>query len=75
MNCLNIFKIYNKKLIKKEKLMYSFKDVKKNFMSFILVVVSITMTLWFVLIGYYLNSTIKNNMQKAISLSVFHLEA
>ena len=49
------------------KLMYSFKAVKKNFMSFILVVVSITMTLWFVLIGYYLNSTIKNNMQKAIS--------
>lgn len=48
-------------------LMYSFNGIKKNFGSFVLILINITLTLWFVLIGYnlqhVLKSSINNSMQ------------
>lgn len=47
-------------------LRYCFKSIKKNLFGFVVVLVSITITLWFILIGFYLEGSIKDNMTKSI---------
>lgn len=48
-------------------LMYSIKSIKNNFFSFILVLLSLTLTLWFILIGFSLQDSIKDNFNNSLS--------
>ncbi|ENK1244486.1 ABC transporter permease [Clostridium sporogenes] len=46
--------------------LYGFKSIEKNFMSFTMIILSITMTIVFLLIGFTLDNTIKYSMNKTI---------
>ena len=48
-------------------LMYSIKSIKNNFFSFILVLLSLTLTLWFILIGFSLQDSIKDNFNNSLN--------
>jgi len=46
--------------------LYGFKSIEKNFMSFTMILLSITMTIVFLLIGFTLDNTIKYSMNKTM---------
>ncbi|MGO5065396.1 MULTISPECIES: ABC transporter permease [unclassified Clostridium] len=46
--------------------LYGFKSIQKNFMSFTMILLSITMTIVFLLIGFTLDNTIKYSMNKTM---------
>ncbi|GAA0064927.1 ABC transporter permease [Clostridium sp. CTA-1] len=46
--------------------LYGFKSIQKNFMSFTMILLSITMTVVFLLIGFTLDNTIKYSMNKTM---------
>ena len=46
---------------------YSIKSIKNRFFSFVLVILSLTLTLWFILIGFNLEASIKENFRSAFS--------
>lgn len=48
-------------------LIYSIKSIKNNFFSFILVLLSLTLTLWFILIGFNLQNSITDNINNSLS--------
>ncbi|SFB40451.1 ABC transporter permease [Clostridium frigidicarnis] len=48
-------------------LIYSIKSIKNNFFSFILVLLSLTLTLWFILIGFNLQRSITENINNSLS--------
>lgn len=48
-------------------LIYSIKSIKNNFFSFILVLLSLTLTLWFILIGFNLQHSITENINNSLS--------
>ena len=48
-------------------LIYSIKSIKNNFFSFILVLLSLTLTLWFILIGFNLQHSITDNINNSLS--------
>ncbi|MCW6076031.1 ABC transporter permease [Clostridium sporogenes] len=49
---------------------YGFKNIQKNFMSFTMIVLSITITIVFLLIGFTLDNTIKYSMNKTMKNSL-----
>ncbi|MHB9941852.1 ABC transporter permease [Clostridium sporogenes] len=50
--------------------LYGFKSIEKNFMSFTMVLLSITITIVFLLIGFTLDNTIKYSMNKTMKKSL-----
>lgn len=48
-------------------LMYSFKNMKKNFLTMIFIIVSFSITLVFMMITFTLNSNVKNSMNKDLA--------
>ena len=59
-------KIVYKTGIKNSITLYVFRNIKENFFTFVLTLLSITATLWFILIGFHLEGTIKDNLNKSI---------
>lgn len=59
-------KILSIKKFKSPLMMYSIKSIKNNFFSFVLVLLSLTLTLWFILIGFHLESSIKNTFKSSL---------
>ncbi|MCW6108942.1 ABC transporter permease [Clostridium sporogenes] len=51
-------------------LLYGFKSIQKNFMCFTMVLLSITITIVFLLIGFTLDNTIKYSMNKTMKKSL-----
>ncbi|MGH4121656.1 MAG: FtsX-like permease family protein [Clostridium sp.] len=51
-------------------LMYSFKNMKKNFLTFILLTVSFSITLVFIMITLTLNNNVKNSMNKSLTTAL-----
>ncbi|NFE45495.1 ABC transporter permease [Clostridium sporogenes] len=49
---------------------YGFKNIQKNFMSFTMILLSITITIVFLLIGFTLDNTIKYSMNKTMKNSL-----
>lgn len=47
-------------------LIYSIKSIKNSFFSFILVLLSLTLTLWFILIGFNIEDSIKDNFTTSL---------
>ncbi|AUM94830.1 TPA: ABC transporter permease [Clostridium botulinum] len=50
--------------------LYGFKSIQKNFMSFTMILLSITITIVFLLIGFTLDNTIKYSMNKTMKNSL-----
>ncbi|MDU1322257.1 MAG: ABC transporter permease [Clostridium botulinum] len=50
--------------------LYGFKSIQKNFMSFTMILLSITITIVFLLIGFTLDNTIKYSMNKTMKKSL-----
>ncbi|WP_434297599.1 ABC transporter permease [Clostridium sporogenes] len=50
--------------------LYGFKSIEKNFMSFTMILLSITITIVFLLIGFTLDNTIKYSMNKTMKNSL-----
>lgn len=50
--------------------MYSFKNMKKNFLTFILLTVSLSITLVFTMIAVSLNNTVKKSMNKSLTATM-----
>ncbi|APC79138.1 TPA: ABC transporter permease [Clostridium botulinum] len=50
--------------------LYGFKSIQKNFMSFTMILLSVTMTIVFLLIGFTLDNTIKYSMNKTMKNSL-----
>ncbi len=50
--------------------LYGFKSIEKNFMSFTMILLSITITIVFLLIGFTLDNTIKYSMNKTMKKSL-----
>lgn len=65
-----VIKILSKMRFKNYELMYSIKSIKNNFSYFVLVVLSLTMTLWVMLIGFNLENAIKENYNEALDNSL-----
>lgn len=51
-------------------LLYTFKNIRKNFMSFTMILLSITMSIVFLLMGFTLGNTVKDSMNTAIESSL-----
>ncbi|MFV3010751.1 ABC transporter permease [Clostridium botulinum] len=63
---LGILKLITLIPFKNNVFLYGFKSIEKNFMSFTMILLSITMTIVFLLIGFTLDNTIKYSMNKTI---------
>ncbi|MDP4176768.1 MAG: hypothetical protein Q8900_00315 [Bacillota bacterium] len=50
--------------------MYSFKNIKKNFLTFVLLIVSFSITLMFLMISMNLNKNVKDSMHKTLNNSL-----
>ncbi|MBU5227150.1 hypothetical protein KQI36_10910 [Clostridium senegalense] len=61
-----IVKILSFVKIKSTLIMYSIKSINKRFFSFVLVLLSLTLTLWFILIGFNLKTAIKTNFAASL---------
>lgn len=61
-----MIKILSYKGFRSSLMLYSIKSIKNRYFSFILVLLSLTLTLWFILIGFSLENTIKNNFRASI---------
>ncbi|MGL5577371.1 MAG: FtsX-like permease family protein [Sarcina sp.] len=66
----SVIKILAKLKFKNYELMYSIKSIKNSFSYFVLVVLSLTMTLWVMLIGFNLENAIKENYNEALDNSL-----
>lgn len=62
-----LIKIFSSFNYKSKLLLYSFKNIKKNFLAFILLIVSFSITLIFIMISISLNNTVKNSMNKSLA--------
>lgn len=58
-------KILSYKNFRSSLMMYSIKSIKNRFFSFALVLLSLTLTLWFILIGFNLESSIKDTFRSS----------
>lgn len=47
-------------------LLYSLRNIKKNFFSFVIVLLSLTFTLWLILIGFNLEASIKSSFKSSL---------
>ncbi len=63
---LCILKLITLNPFKNNVFLYGFKSIQKNFMSFTMILLSITMTIVFLLIGFTLDNTIKYSMNKTM---------
>lgn len=59
-------KVFSKLPFKSNLIFYSFKVIRNRFLSFVLILISLTITLWFVLIGFNLKASIKNNFKNSM---------
>lgn len=62
-----LMKIFSSIHYRSQLLMYSFKNMKKNFLTFILLTVSFSITLVFIMITLTLNNNVKNSMNKTLT--------
>ena len=65
-----LMKIFSSIDYKSQLLMYSFKNMKKNFLTFILIIVSFSITLVFMMIALTLNNNVKNSLNKSLAISL-----
>ena len=61
-----IIKVLSKVKFRKVVLIYTIKEIKGKFTSFIIVLISLTFTLSFILVGFSLESTIKKNFKDGL---------
>lgn len=59
-------KVFSKLPFKSNLIFYSFKAIRNRFFSFVLILMSLTLTLWFILIGFNLEASIKNNYKSSL---------
>ncbi|MHC1685213.1 MAG: FtsX-like permease family protein [Clostridiaceae bacterium] len=62
-----LMKVFSSFNYKSKLLMYSSKNIKKNFLTFILLIVSFSITLVFIMITISLNTTVEKSMSKSLS--------
>jgi|GEM_PF-1982551 len=60
-----VIKILSYKRFRSPLMMYSIKSIKNRFFSFVLVLLSLTLTLWFILIGFNLERSIKDTFRSS----------
>lgn len=65
-----LMKIFSSIRYRSRLLMYSFKNMKKNFLTFTLLIVSFSITLVFMMITLTLNNTVKDSMNKSIATAL-----
>lgn len=64
--CSILIKIISSLPFKQNYIMYTFKNIKRNFLSFTIVALSLAITLSFILLAISLDKTIKNNLSKTL---------
>jgi len=65
-----LMKIFSSIHYRSNLLMYSFKNMKKNFLTFILLIVSFSITLVFMMVALTLNNNVKNSLNKSLATSL-----
>ena len=65
-----LMKIFSSIHYRSQLLMYSFKNMKKNFLTFILLTVSFSITLVFIMITLNLNKNVKNSINKSLATAL-----
>jgi putative ABC transport system permease protein len=65
-----LIKIFSSLHYKNQLLMYSFRNISKNFLTFILTIVSVSITVVFMMIAISLNNTVKESMNNSLDVAL-----